>query len=91
VTRTAVILAGGVSYRMSGIETVDALVGHGVFYGAAAGEAAAMAGLNVALMGGGNSDGQAAAHLASAGANVTMLIRGDSIKQEHVRLPGAAT
>lgn len=81
VLARCVILAGGVSYRRSGIGTVDALVGHGVFYGAAAGEAAAMAGLNVAIMGGGNSAGQAAAHLASAGANVTMLIRGDSINK----------
>jgi thioredoxin reductase (NADPH) len=81
VRARCVILAGGVSYRMSGIETVDALVGHGVFYGSAAGEAAAMAGLQVAIMGGGNSAGQAAAHLASAGANVTVLIRGDSINK----------
>ena len=81
VLARSVILAGGVSYQRSGIGTVDALVGHGVFYGAAAGEAAAMAGLNVAIMGGGNSAGQAAAHLASAGAHVTMLIRGDSINK----------
>jgi thioredoxin reductase (NADPH) len=81
VRARSVILAGGVSYRMSGIETVDALVGHGVFYGAAAGETTVLAGLNVALMGGGNSAGQAAAHLASAGANVTMLIRGESINK----------
>lgn len=76
-----VILAGGVTYRLSGIDAVDALVGHGVFYGAAAGEAGAMAGLNVAVMGGGNSAGQAAAHLASSGANVTVLIRSDSLNK----------
>jgi thioredoxin reductase (NADPH) len=79
VRARCVILAGGVSYRMSGTEMVDALVGHGVFYGAAAGEVTAMAGLNVAVMGGGNSAGQAAAHLASGGAHVTVLIRGESI------------
>jgi thioredoxin reductase (NADPH) len=81
VRARCVILSGGVSYRMSGIEAVDALVGRGVFYGAAAGEATAMAGLNVAVMGGGNSAGQAAAHLASGGANVMVLIRGDSINK----------
>lgn len=74
-----VILAGGVQYQMCGVESVDALIGHGVFYGAAAGEAAAMSGLNVAILGGGNSAGQAAARLAADGANVTVLIRGESI------------
>lgn len=75
----AVILAGGVTYRRTGVADVDALIGHGVFYGAAAGEAASMGGLRVAILGGGNSAGQAAAHLAAAGAEVTVLIRGDSL------------
>lgn len=79
VRARAVILAGGVTYRRTGVPAVDALVGHGVFYGAAAGEAAAMGGLRVAILGGGNSAGQAAAHLAAAGAEVTVLIRGDSL------------
>jgi thioredoxin reductase (NADPH) len=38
-----------------------------------------MAGLRVAVLGGGNSAGQAAAHLAAAGASVTVLIRGDTL------------
>ncbi len=75
----AVIVAGGVSYRRTGVDEVDALIGHGVFYGAAAGEAASMGGLRVAILGGGNSAGQAAAHLAAAGAEVTVLIRGDDL------------
>lgn len=75
----AVILAGGVTYRRTGVADVDALIGHGVFYGAAAGEAASMGGLRVAILGGGNSAGQAAAHLAAAGAEVTVLIRGDTL------------
>lgn len=78
IRASCVILAGGVTYRLSGIETVDALVGHGVFYGAGAGEATAMAGLRVCVMGGGNSAGQAAAHFATAGAEVNVLIRGES-------------
>jgi thioredoxin reductase (NADPH) len=79
VRARAVILAGGVTYRRTGVDAVDALIGHGVFYGAAAGEAQAMTGLRVAILGGGNSAGQAAAHLAAAGADVTVLIRGDSL------------
>ncbi len=79
VRARCVILAGGVSYRRLGVQSVDDLIGRGVFYGAAAGEAATMAGLRVAVLGGGNSAGQAAAHLAAAGAAVTVLIRGGSL------------
>lgn len=75
-----VILAGGVSYRRSGVDSVDALIGRGVFYGAAAGEASSMGGLRVSVLGGGNSAGQAAAHLAAAGADVSVLVRRDSLR-----------
>jgi thioredoxin reductase (NADPH) len=81
VVRTRrVVLAGGVTYRRTGVDTVDALIGRGVFYGAAAGEASSMAGLQVFVLGGGNSAGQAAAHLAKAGAHVTVLVRRDSLR-----------
>jgi len=75
----SVILTGGVSYRRTGVPSVDALIGRGVFYGAAAGEATSMSGLRVAVLGAGNSAGQAAAHLAAAGADVTVLVRKDSL------------
>jgi thioredoxin reductase (NADPH) len=73
------VLAGGVTYRRTGVASVDALIGRGVFYGAAAGEASSMAGLRVFVLGGGNSAGQAAAHLAKVGAQVTVLVRRDSL------------
>jgi thioredoxin reductase (NADPH) len=73
------VLAGGVTYRRLGVPAVDALVGMGVFYGSAPSEARSMGGLDVFVLGGGNSAGQAAAHLAAAGARVTVLIRGASI------------
>lgn len=80
VVRTrSVILTGGVSYRRTGVPSVDALIGRGVFYGAAAGEATSMGGLRVAVLGGGSSAGQAAAHLAAAGADVTVLVRRDAL------------
>jgi thioredoxin reductase (NADPH) len=79
IRSTAVVLAGGVAYRRLGVPAVDSLVGMGVFYGAGASEARAMGGLDVFVLGGGNSAGQSAAHLASAGARVTVLIRGASI------------
>ncbi len=79
ITAATVVIAGGVTYRRLGIPAVDALVGAGVFYGAAVSEARSMGGLEVIVLGGGNSAGQAAAHLASGGAHVTVLVRGASL------------
>jgi thioredoxin reductase (NADPH) len=75
----AVVIATGVSYRRLGIPTLDALLGVGVFYGAAAAEAAALRGEEVFVVGAGNSAGQAALHLAKYAARVTLLVRGDSL------------
>jgi thioredoxin reductase (NADPH) len=79
VEARTVVLAGGVTYRRLGVPAVDSLVGAGVFYGAAPSEAAGMHGLDVSVLGAGNSAAQAAAHLAAAGARVTMLVRGASL------------
>lgn len=75
--RTAII-ATGCSYRRLGIPGLEALVGAGVFYWSAVWEARAMSGRDVFVVGGANSAGQAAVHLASCGAHVTMLSRGSS-------------
>ncbi len=75
----AVIVAAGVTYRRLGIPSLDRLVGMGVFYGAAGAEASAMAGEQVYVVGGANSAGQAALHLARFAARVTLLVRGDSL------------
>jgi thioredoxin reductase (NADPH) len=61
------------------VESLDALVGQGVFYGGAATEAQAMRGEEVFVVGGANSAGQAAVHLARFAARVTLLVRGSSI------------
>jgi thioredoxin reductase (NADPH) len=74
-----VLVAAGVTYRRLGIPSLDRLVGIGVFYGAAGAEAPAMAGEDVYVVGGANSAGQAALHLARFAARVTMLVRGDSL------------
>ena len=79
LTARAVIIAAGVTYRRLGVPAVDNLVGAGVFYGAAVSEARSMGGREVFVLGGGNSAGQAAAHLAGAGANVTVAIRGTTL------------
>lgn len=75
VTSRAVLLAGGVAYRRLGVPEVDRLAGAGVFYGASASEAKSMSGLDVYVLGGGNSAGQIATHLAACGARTTLLIR----------------
>jgi thioredoxin reductase (NADPH) len=75
----AAVVATGVAWRRLGVPALEALVGAGVFYGAAAAEARAVAGQHVYVVGAGNSAGQAALHLARWAASVTMLIRGDRL------------
>jgi thioredoxin reductase (NADPH) len=50
-----------------------------VYYGAAMSEAGAYAGQDVIVVGGGNSAGQTAVHLARFARRVTMLVRGESL------------
>jgi thioredoxin reductase (NADPH) len=78
VART-VILAPGVAWRRLGVSNLEALVGAGVFYGAAGSEARAMRGQQVFVVGAGNSAGQAAVHLAEHAASVAVLVRGDAL------------
>ena len=61
--------------------SLEQLQGLGVFYGAATSEAPAMLGRNVVVVGGGNSAGQAAMHLAEWAAQVTIVVRGQSLAQ----------
>jgi thioredoxin reductase (NADPH) len=75
----AVVAATGMSYRRLGIPSLEALTGIGVFYGAASAEAMAMKDREVFVVGGANSAGQAAVHLAGYAAQVTMLVRGRSL------------
>lgn len=75
----AAVIATGVSYNRLDVDGVEGLVGQGVFYGAATAEAAALSGQEVFLVDGGNSAGQAAAHLARYAAEVTILVRGPSL------------
>jgi thioredoxin reductase (NADPH) len=80
VAARAVVLATGVAWRRLGVPALEALVGAGVYYGAAGAEARAMRGREVFLVGAGNSAGQAALHLARYAARVTMLLRGADLR-----------
>ncbi|MGY1700211.1 FAD-dependent oxidoreductase [Geodermatophilus sp. SYSU D00766] len=79
VAARAVILAAGVRYRRLGVPDLDRLTGAGVFYGAAGVMAPAVAGEEVYVVGGANSAGQAALHLARYAARVTLVVRGGSL------------
>jgi thioredoxin reductase (NADPH) len=80
-TAAAVVLATGIAYRRLGIPELEALVGTGVFYGASVSEARAHTGQEVYVVGGGNSAGQAAVHLARYAARVTILVRRASLAE----------
>ncbi|MDP8950361.1 MAG: NAD(P)/FAD-dependent oxidoreductase, partial [Actinomycetota bacterium] len=79
VAGRAALLATGASYRRLDVPSLEALVGKGVFYGAAASEAQAMEGQEVYVVGGANSAGQAAMHLSKYASRVTLLVRGRSL------------
>jgi thioredoxin reductase (NADPH) len=79
VKARTLILATGVAWRRLPIAGLDRLIGRGVHYGTARSEAAAAHGLDVCLIGAGNSAGQAAIHLASHARQVTLLVRGASL------------
>lgn len=74
----AVVIATGIEWRRLGVPRIEALLGSGVFYGAAVSESREMEGEEVFVIGGGNSAGQAALHLAKHAHTVTILIRGES-------------
>jgi thioredoxin reductase (NADPH) len=61
------------------VPSVERLIGRGVRYGSPSGDAASYTGRRVVIVGGANSAGQAALHLADHGADVTILVRGDSL------------
>jgi thioredoxin reductase (NADPH) len=74
-----IILACGVSWRHLPVEGFDRLVGKGVFYGAARSEAPNTHGLDVHIVGAGNSAGQAAMFFANYARSVTILYRGSTL------------
>jgi thioredoxin reductase (NADPH) len=74
-----IILACGVSWRRMEVDGFDRLAGKGVFYGAARSEAPNAHGLDVHIIGAGNSAGQAALFFSNHARTVTLLCRGDDL------------
>jgi thioredoxin reductase (NADPH) len=75
VRARSVVIATGVSYRKLRVDPLEDLVGMGVHYGAAMTAAREMEDQDVFVVGGGNSAGQAAVHLARFARSVTILVR----------------
>ena len=75
-----VLLATGASYRRLGVPELETLNGAGVFYGGSTSEAPGMSGGDVYVVGGANSAGQAALHLARYARQVTLVVRAKSLE-----------
>jgi thioredoxin reductase (NADPH) len=74
-----VVVATGVSYRQLEVPGAAELAGAGVYYGAATTEAVLYRDAEVAVIGAGNSAGQAAVHLSRFASRVHLVLRGDDI------------
>jgi thioredoxin reductase (NADPH) len=85
VRARTLILATGVTWRRLAIDGFDRLIGKGIYYGAARSEASATHGLDVHLIGAGNSAGQAALYFANHARTVTLVVRGDSLEKNMSR------
>ena len=74
-----VVIASGARYRRPTVPRLAEFEGRGVFYWASAIEAKMCVAAEVALVGGGNSAGQAAVFLAQHAVKVILLVRGASL------------
>jgi thioredoxin reductase (NADPH) len=62
-------------------DAFDRLIGKGIYYGAPRSEVAATHGLDIHLVGAGNSAGQAELYFSNHARRVTLLVRGDSLEK----------
>jgi thioredoxin reductase (NADPH) len=85
VAARTVVIASGARYRRPAIPGIAGFEGRGVWYWASPIEARLCAGSEVALVGGGNSAGQAAVYLSAHAARVNVLIRGPDLTRSMSR------
>ncbi|MGW7072749.1 FAD-dependent oxidoreductase [Streptomyces sp. NPDC054855] len=81
----AVVLASGVWYRRLDVPGIDRLEGISVYYAATVHEASLCKADPVAVVGGGNSAGQAALFLANHSPRVHLLVRGGDLNADMSR------
>jgi thioredoxin reductase (NADPH) len=79
VSARSLVIASGARYRRLSIPNLEAFEGASVHYWASPLEAKLCARQEVALVGAGNSAGQAAVYLANQAAKVWLLVRGDDL------------
>ncbi|MCU1357201.1 MAG: FAD-binding protein [Acidimicrobiales bacterium] len=75
IATRAVIVASGARYRRLEVAELERFEGAGVYYAATELEARLCRGVDVAVVGGGNSAGQAALYLSQQGSNVSLVVR----------------
>jgi thioredoxin reductase (NADPH) len=80
ITARAVVIATGARYRQLEAPAIERFVGRSVFY-TTFGDSRIAQDLDVAVVGGGNSAGQAAVHLARFAHRVTLVVRSDSLER----------
>ena len=76
----SVVIAAGARYRKLGLDTLAEYEASSIHYWASPLEARLCSGQHVALIGGGNSAGQAAVYLASQVKKVTVLVRASGLE-----------
>jgi len=80
-----IILACGVAWRQLAVEGFERLAGRGISYGVARSEAANTHGLDIHIIGAGNSAGQAAMFFSSHARSVTIVYRGETLEKSMSR------
>ena len=81
VQTRSIVIATGVAWRELDLPNAPTLVGRGLYYGAARTEALNTRGLDIFMIGGGNSAGQAAMFFANYARTVTLIVRGPSLER----------
>lgn len=81
VEARSIVIATGVTWKELDLPNAPMLIGRGVYYGAARTEALNTRGLDIFMIGGGNSAGQAAMFFASYARTVTLIVRGPSLER----------
>jgi thioredoxin reductase (NADPH) len=76
-----IVIATGVSWRRLALDGFERFLGKGVYYGAARSDAGSTHGLDIHIIGAGNSAGQAALNFSSHARSVTLVVRGDSLEK----------
>jgi thioredoxin reductase (NADPH) len=81
VQSRSLIVATGAQYRKLNLENLAQFEGAGVYYGATSVEAQVCSDQEVAIVGGGNSAGQAAIFLSTVAKHVYLLVRGSGLSE----------